>query len=266
MLSWLRNITLPSGNIPFFNDSSGNIAPSSLELFDYAEKLHIPYTKKPLSDSNYRLFKTENYTCVTDIGGIAPDYQPGHSHADSCNFVLEVDKKPVFVDSGCSTYEVGKTRMFERGTAAHNTVIIDGFNSSQVWASHRVGKRARAKVLEDTSDKIIIRLEDYKQNVYARTFTKYCSSIEIIDEVKNKKESRNIALFHLDSSIENITIQDNVITIGGIMMMFEGSCDIHLDDYEQAIAFNKRIKAKCIYVDFKRKLKTLIIIENKATI
>jgi uncharacterized heparinase superfamily protein len=35
----------------------------------------------------------------------------------------------------------------QRGTAAHNTVVINGKNSSDVWSSFRVGGRARAKLV-----------------------------------------------------------------------------------------------------------------------
>ena len=44
-------------------------------------------------------------------------------------------------DTGCSTYVPGPVRSYERGTRAHNTVVVDGRDSSEVWASHRVGRR-----------------------------------------------------------------------------------------------------------------------------
>ncbi len=47
------------------------------------------------------------------------------------------------VESGVSEYGNGAERLRQRGTAAHNTVVIDGQNSSEVWAGFRVGRRAR---------------------------------------------------------------------------------------------------------------------------
>jgi uncharacterized heparinase superfamily protein len=47
------------------------------------------------------------------------------------------------VNSGTSTYEPGPERTRQRGTAAHNTVEIDGTSQSEVWSSFRVGRRAR---------------------------------------------------------------------------------------------------------------------------
>jgi hypothetical protein len=49
----------------------------------------------------------------------------------------------VLVNSGTSTYESGPERLRQRGTAAHNTILVDGRNSSDVWSSFRVGRRAR---------------------------------------------------------------------------------------------------------------------------
>ena len=53
--------------------------------------------------------------------------------------------KKVVGDTGCSTYVPGAVRSYERSTKAHNTVVIDGRNSSEVWASHRVGRRFDGK-------------------------------------------------------------------------------------------------------------------------
>src|SRR5205807_9771760 len=41
------------------------------------------------------------------------------------------------------TYEVTAERLRQRGTAAHNTVVVDGVDSSEVWSSFRVARRAR---------------------------------------------------------------------------------------------------------------------------
>jgi hypothetical protein len=257
MLSWLNSITFPSGNIPLLNDSSENIAPSSSDIFQYAGRLRIARTDVPLSDSNYRVFKTGEYTCIFDIGGITPAYQPGHAHADTFNIALEVKQKPVLTDTGCSTYQAGAIRMFERGTAAHNTVVVNERNSSQIWSRHRVGKRARVLVLEDNPYKVTAQHTGYRKNTHIRSFLQNDNMIEIIDTIEGK-ESKNIAFFHLDTSIENISIRDNTVTIAGIQFLFEGSDDIYCAGYEQAAGFNKRVMAKCICADFGKQLKTRI--------
>jgi len=266
MLSWLKNITFPSGSIPFFSDSYQNSAPSTADLLCYAERLGITYKGSLLSDSKYRVFKGDSYTLICDIDGISPSYQCGHAHADTFNFVLEVNTAPFFVDTGCSTYQAGETRIFERGTFAHNTVVVNGTNSSDVWSSHRVGKRARVQILIDTPDKIVAQHNGYKGILHIRTFQKKTMSIEIIDEIKGethhiKHNTQHTALFHLDYCIapEDIVVQNNELVVSGIInCKFEGSSNLYLVNYEQAIGINKRANAKCVCVDFDEKLKTII--------
>jgi hypothetical protein len=264
MLAWLDNITFPSGKIPLINDAAENIAPFSKEIFEYAEKLNIKKIELNLSDSNYRIFKDKNYKCIIDIGGIAPNYQPGHAHADTFNFVLEVNNRPVIVDTGCSTYEQGNIRLFERGTSAHNTVTIDNRNSSDVWASHRVGKRAKVTITEDLPNKIIAQHDGYKSlgKIHRRTFFQNENSIQIIDTIDgNPVFSKNIARFHLDSSINDITIGDCSIYLHPIKFIFEEASQIYMEDYEQAVSFNQRKKSKCICLEFVESLTTTIVFE-----
>jgi uncharacterized heparinase superfamily protein len=78
-----------------------------------------------------------------DVGRIGPDYLPGHAHADTLGFEFSLAGQRLIVDTGCSTYETGEERLRQRGTAAHNTVVIDGADSSEVWSSFRVARRAR---------------------------------------------------------------------------------------------------------------------------
>ena len=53
----------------------------------------------------------------------------------------------IFVNCGTSEYRVGARRLRERGTASHNTVEIDEQNSSEIWSSFRVARRAKPKGL-----------------------------------------------------------------------------------------------------------------------
>jgi hypothetical protein len=262
MLSWLINLIFPSGNIPYLNDASKEIAPSSFDLLNYSKRLKIRPEHCKLSDSNYRIFEGSNYKCIIDAGGIAPKYQPGHAHADTFNFVLEVNNRPVIVDTGCSTYEQGTIRLLERGTASHNTVVIDDFNSSQVWSSHRVGSRAKVIMEDDTCNKIKARHDGYSQKgkIHYRTFIQESNAIQIVDEVKGTDRiSKNKAYFHLDNSINTVNINDNSVDMQDIKIVFEGFSTVYVEEYEQAIAFNQRVTSKCICVEFSKLLKTSLL-------
>ena len=61
MLSWLSTITYNNGNIPMVNDSAIDIAPSSMELFNYANELGLKVNNRILTESGYRKFENDNY-------------------------------------------------------------------------------------------------------------------------------------------------------------------------------------------------------------
>ena len=50
---------------------------------------------------------------------------------------------PLLVDTGTSTYAPGPVRSYERSTAAHNTLEVDGADSTEVWGAFRAARRAR---------------------------------------------------------------------------------------------------------------------------
>lgn len=97
--------------------------------------------------SGYGVFRSRpgNYL-VFDFGQPCPDHLPAHAHADLLSFELFLGGEPVIVDSGVYAYEEGPWRDHFRSTRAHNTVEIEGRNQSEVWASFRVGRRARPTV------------------------------------------------------------------------------------------------------------------------
>lgn len=84
---------------------------------------------------------------IFDAGQPCPDYLPAHAHADLLSYELQVEGRPVVVDSGVYEYAPGHWREFFRSTRAHNTVSIGGRDQSEVWDSFRVAARAKpAKV------------------------------------------------------------------------------------------------------------------------
>lgn len=160
MLSWLASMTHPDGDIAFFNDAAFDISPTLASLKQYANALGIqledtawlPCTH--LQDSGYVRLQQGEAVLVADVAAIGPDYLPGHAHADSLSFEFSVRGKRALVNSGTSTYENNAQRQYERSTAAHNTVVVDGQDSSEVWAAFRVARRARVHevITKSTAD------------------------------------------------------------------------------------------------------------------
>jgi hypothetical protein len=190
MLAWLNAITFSNGEIPLLNDSAPNIAPTTKQLNEYASRLELTLSPLPsaLSASGYRRFNGTNYECIMDIGQLGPSYQPGHAHADTFNFVLNVNNKPVIVDTGISTYQANKIRLNERSTFAHNTVTVSGLNSSQVWSSFRVAQRAKVKIIKEDDKKIVASHNGFNKikAIHQRDWTFTENKIEICDTLSGK--------------------------------------------------------------------------------
>ena len=148
MLRWARVMTHPDGGIALFNDATFGVAAEIGALGAYAERLGIedPRGKESgmtaLEQSGYIRFAHGPLTVLFDTGPVGPDYLPGHAHADTLSFELSCGAQRVICNSGTSRYGRGAIRQWERSTAAHNTVEIDGENSSEVWDGFRVARRA----------------------------------------------------------------------------------------------------------------------------
>ena len=147
---WLDEVTRADGRIPLFNDSAHGIAPSVDALLDYAERIvgyeRLAPARQPvrvaLADSGYFGYRHAADSLLIDCGRIGPDYQPGHTHCDMLSYELCVDGRPLIVDPGVHGYEGDDTRAYLRSTAAHNTVVFDGEEQSEVWGTFRVARRA----------------------------------------------------------------------------------------------------------------------------
>ncbi len=70
--------------------------------------------------------------------------QPGHGHCDALSYELSLAGQRMIVDSGVEHYhEDPDWRAFYRSTRAHNTIVVDGAEQSEIWGNFRVARRAR---------------------------------------------------------------------------------------------------------------------------
>jgi uncharacterized heparinase superfamily protein len=153
MRRWLKVMSHPDGELSFFNDAALGIAPSSAELERFAERLGLAPVPLPLDPllllepSGYVRLLTDDAYLLCDCAPVGPDYLPAHAHADTLSFELSLLGRRVLVNSGTSVYGIGAERQRQRSTAAHNTVVVNGQDSSEVWAGFRVARRARPRLL-----------------------------------------------------------------------------------------------------------------------
>ena len=150
MAAFLRCMLHPDGEIPLFNDSALGIARPAGQLLTLAgDSVEVPSIARDkvsvLDDTGYAVIRAPSSggCLIFDCGPLGPDYQPGHGHSDVLSYELSLHGQRVVVDTGVSTYEPCAERRYERSTAAHNTVRIDGEDQAETWASFRVGRRPR---------------------------------------------------------------------------------------------------------------------------
>jgi len=260
MISWLNEVTFENGDIPCVNDSTLNIAPTSEELINYADQIGVITKKIVLSDSGYRKFRNNKFELFVDVGNVGPPYQPGHVHSDTLSFILHVKNTPVFVDTGVSTYEKNEKRQTERQTSAHNTVVINDEDQTEVWGGFRVAKRAQIVSLKEGIDFVQAEHDGYKNLgvSHLRRFVIGNSRIQIVDEIINNSSYVQTAYFHLHPSITNLVIDHNKIIIeDNIIVMLTGTnVVIQREMYDFAEGFNNTRQALRIKVSFESNLET----------
>ncbi|MDZ7816378.1 MAG: alginate lyase family protein [Planctomycetota bacterium] len=149
---WMRH---EDGRFPLLNDSAFNGARTYDELaLAFQQSGGGRLSLQPIQGTRY--FAQTGYvahhgplwTVFADAAPVGPDYQPGHAHADTLTIEAAYRGKRVFVDPGTYSYDEDEMRKYTRSTRAHNTVCIDGENSSEVWKIFRVGRRAYPKDVE----------------------------------------------------------------------------------------------------------------------
>jgi uncharacterized heparinase superfamily protein len=144
-LVWMRH---PDGHVPLFNDSALNSSAEPAQMLALAPELGVeldpglPRGGRHFPDSGMVVWHGDPWSLFFDVGPIGPDYQPGHSHADTLTIEASFRGRRLIVDPGSHSYDNNATRRYDRSTAAHNTVCIDEQDSSEVWQIFRVGRRA----------------------------------------------------------------------------------------------------------------------------
>ena len=129
-----------------------------------------------------------------------------HGHADALSFQLFIDGQPIFVDSGTYNYHVTpEDRNYFRSTAAHNTVMVDGKEQSEMLGPFIWGKKANAELIfsEQDNDSITLAMEHDGYKPVKHTRTLYFDGdrrLQIRDEVLSSTKAA--AKFILAPDIE----------------------------------------------------------------
>jgi uncharacterized heparinase superfamily protein len=117
-------------------------------------------TSRALEDSGYYLLQcgepgSADHTSATfDCGPLGPEPLAGHGHADALSFTVRAFGVDVLVDPGTYDYfSYPKWREYFRSTRAHNTVVVDGRDQSEMLGLFLWGRKANARCLHWTPSK-----------------------------------------------------------------------------------------------------------------
>lgn len=260
MLSWLVLMTWANGEIPLLKDSAKNIAPTTNDLIDYANRLDITASKSSLQNSHYRRLETNYFTAIVDIGDIGPNYINGHAHSDHLSFCMQINQEDFIIDAGISTYEKNQRRQTERSTQVHNTVQISNENQSKVWGGFRVAQRAKVTILQDNKDLIRAEHNGYQNHkiIHERTFQSTDNQLIIKDKLKGNRKTIGIARFHFPIAIVP-TLHGHQLQTSLGNLTYTGNIDcININTFQYAVKYNKLITSKVVEVSFCEQLQTII--------
>lgn len=259
MLGHLSTIVYKDQTIPLLNDSANGIAPTPSGLFDYASRLSIEWEKLQMKECGYRKLCNEQIESILDIGNITASYQPGHTHADTFNYELRVEGVPFIVDTGISTYNKTDRRQYERSTKAHNTVSVDGKDSSEVWGGFRVAKRAKVCVEHDEMTKVSAYHDGFGNNkLHYRSFEIFSNIFSIKDSIVNSQTAINY--IHFASEVQIVKYDTTFIETSTAKVLIEGADKVEIVDGTISTEYNKFLNIKIAKMYFSKEMKYNIVI------
>lgn len=238
--TWLMTMCHPDGEISFFNDTAFDIAPSVTELDAYARRVLVDVatpSSSPmihLEESGYVRLSNGSAVALLDVAPVGPDYLPGHAHADTLSFELSVADQRILVNSGTSCYGISAERSRQRGTAAHNTVMVNAQDSSEVWDGFRVARRAYpvglhiAQSADLTSTKVSCAHTGYAhlpgKPTHQRTWLMDTQGLTVTDLVAGPHQSAE-ARFHFHPAVKvhigNCQAEGKVALPDGTVMVWQ---------------------------------------------
>jgi hypothetical protein len=158
---------------------------------------------------------------VADAGALGYLSIAAHGHADALSFTLSAGGKEILVDPGTYTYAAGRWREYFRGTAAHNTVRIDGADQSLYGGSFLWLRHARARVeqfeMSPKQERLVAQHDGYERladpvlHRRAWTFDRANTALTVVDELACKARHGAEWFWHFGPGCE-VAVSENCLT------------------------------------------------------
>ena len=198
MAKAMKSLELGFERTPLFNDSGDNVSRELSGLLKAAGRICERVHKETVFPAGgYYRFDYGNCAVLFDCGDIGPSYMGGHAHNDCLSFELAVGGKMLLVNSGTGQYQ-GEDRAFFRSTAAHNTMMIDDREQSELWGEHRAARRLGHIEARRDDVALIGSFRSYQGDWFSRRLQWRGNVLNISDEVKSKGNHMLRCFFHLN--------------------------------------------------------------------
>ncbi|HVF45225.1 MAG TPA: alginate lyase family protein [Pyrinomonadaceae bacterium] len=177
---------------------------------------------------------------VFDAGALGDG---GHGHYDLLNVEIAAGGRPLVVDPGRYTYsEHGENwRRWFKGTAAHNTVCVDGLDQTPYRRGKPKGETARARLLERFSApgldalRAVADSPAYEARHARRVFFVACEYWLIVDQLDGDRPHRYDLRFHLAPGAWRRTRTESngtnrVVRAPGLALVFDAARTPQLEE------------------------------------
>lgn len=158
---------------------------------------------------------------VVDAGPLGYLSIAAHGHADALAMTLSVGGREFLIDPGTYAYHTQKIwRDYFRGTAAHNTVCVDGENQSVIGGNFMWLRKANARCdkweTNDATDRLVashdgyLRLADPITHRREISLDKGARRFVIVDTLECRGKHRACWSWHFSEKCQ-VKLEDNVV-------------------------------------------------------
>jgi hypothetical protein len=176
----------------------------------------------------------------------------GHGHYDLLNVEVFAAGRPLLVDPGRFTYSERppNLRRWFRGTAAHNTVCVDGLDQTPYTRTQPQGPVAEGRFLGRASAPgVDVLAGEARSPVYDAIHRRRIAFVDdrhwvIEDRLEGEREHEYDLRFHLAPG--ETVVRNGTVSAPGVTLVISGASDVRLERGWLAPRYGERIEAPVV--------------------
>jgi hypothetical protein len=203
-----------------------------------------PLTSRHFPNGGYIIMRHADTVITFDCGPLGYLATAAHGHADALSLTMNVDGQPILIDPGTYAYQEGYGwRDYFRSTSAHNTVVVDGRNQSEIQGSFLWGQQAHTTIRHWQTtpeyDFAIAEHDGYsKIGITHRRSVLFLKSswLMVVDDLLGKGQHHINQLWHLHPNCHITVTTENIkVDINNTPKVF-----VHVSEMETAVIIGQQ--------------------------